>query len=190
MDNGLLLSANDLIGLLAERDRLRVVAALVLGAESIETIREMTGLDYSIILKALQRLTDKGLVVRDESHRYVLLTEAFQLAARVHGEQRHRGDDPDLEPDTPEEEAKVLRTFFRDGRLTKIPVPWAKKLIVFEYLAQQFEPGQRYSESMVNLILGRFHADTAALRRYLVDMGLMDRAGGQYWRSGGRVGGA
>ena len=188
MDKALLLGANDLIGLLAERDRLRVVAALVLGADRIETIRDMTGLDYATISKALQRLMDKGLVEHDESFHYVLLTEAFQLAARMHGEQRARGNEPDLEPDTPEEEAKVLRTFFRDGRLTKIPVPWSKKLIVFEYMAQQFEPGQRYSESMVNLILGRFHADTAALRRYLVDLGLMDRDGGQYWRSGDRVG--
>ena len=38
---------------------------------------------------------------------------------------------------------------------------------------------------MVNLILGRRHQDTAALRRYLVDEGLLDRAEGHYWRSGG-----
>lgn len=43
----------------------------------------------------------------------------------------------------------------------------------------------RYSEQMVNLILGRRHQDTAALRRYLVDEGLLDRAEGHYWRSGG-----
>jgi hypothetical protein len=40
---------------------------------------------------------------------------------------------------------------------------------------------------MVNLILGKRHADTAALRRYLVDEGLLDRAGGEYWRAGGTV---
>jgi hypothetical protein len=40
---------------------------------------------------------------------------------------------------------------------------------------------------MVNLILGKRHADTAALRRHLVDHGFLDRADGQYWRSGGTV---
>jgi hypothetical protein len=30
-------------------------------------------------------------------------------------------------------------------------------------------------------------ADHAALRRYLVDHGLLSRSGGEYWRSGGWV---
>jgi len=31
-----------------------------------------------------------------------------------------------------------------------------------------------------------FYADYAALRRYLVDEGMMSRAEGVYWRTGGR----
>ena len=54
-------------------------------------------------------------------------------------------------------------------------------------LAQEFEPGRRYSEPMVNLMLGKWHEDTAALRRYLVDEGFLDREAGEYWRSGGTV---
>ena len=54
-------------------------------------------------------------------------------------------------------------------------------------LAQEFEPGERYSEAMVNLMLGKWYADTAALRRYLVDEGFLDRDAGQYWRMGGTV---
>ena len=46
---------------------------------------------------------------------------------------------------------------------------------------------RRYSEAMVNLILGQRHPDTAALRRYLVDEGFLDRSDGQYWRSGGSI---
>ena len=40
---------------------------------------------------------------------------------------------------------------------------------------------------MVNLMLGRWHPDTAALRRYLVDEEFLDRAAGEYWRAGGPV---
>jgi hypothetical protein len=56
-----------------------------------------------------------------------------------------------------------------------------------ERLAHEFEPGLRYTEKEVNSILLNFHADYAAIRRYLVDEGLLTRADGSYWRSGGRV---
>jgi hypothetical protein len=36
-------------------------------------------------------------------------------------------------------------------------------------------------------LLAVWHPDVAALRRYLVDGGLLTRAGGVYWRSGGYV---
>jgi hypothetical protein len=36
-------------------------------------------------------------------------------------------------------------------------------------------------------VFGALHPDYAALRRYLVDEELMDRAGGEYWRIGGPV---
>jgi hypothetical protein len=62
-------------------------------------------------------------------------------------------------------------------------------LVILDWLAQSFEPGRRYSEAMVNLVLGQRHADTAALRRYMVDEGLLDREAGEYWRSGGTVAG-
>ena len=54
-------------------------------------------------------------------------------------------------------------------------------------LALEFEPGMRYPEREVNQILRRFHPDYAALRRYLVDEGLLSRGEGEYWRSGGPV---
>jgi hypothetical protein len=79
----------------------------------------------------------------------------------------------------------VLRAFVRNGRLISIPAARSKRLVVLDLVAQEFEPGRRYSESTVNLILGRFHADVAALRRYLVDEGLMERERGEYWRAGG-----
>lgn len=79
----------------------------------------------------------------------------------------------------------VLRAFVTDGRLTALPTKHAKRMIILDWLAQSFEPGVTYSEASVNLILGQRHADTAALRRYLVDEGFLDRADGRYWRAGG-----
>ena len=85
--------------------------------------------------------------------------------------------------------AKVFAASVRDGRITQIPSSRTKRLVLLDWLAQDFEVGRRYSESMVNLILGKRHPDTAAWRRYLVDEAFLSRETGEYWRSGGSVDG-
>lgn len=81
---------------------------------------------------------------------------------------------------------KVLKAFFNeDGSLHTIPSKHAKLLVVLDRLSQEFEPGQRYEEPEVNLVLRRVHPDYAALRRYLVENGFLTREAGIYWRSGG-----
>ncbi len=79
----------------------------------------------------------------------------------------------------------IVRRFVRAGRLEVIPARLGKRRRVLDWLAQQFEPGKVYPEATVNVVLGRFHPDFAALRRYLVDEGFMERRGGFYWRAGG-----
>ena len=172
----------ELVGLLADDDRRRVIAALVLGAANDRAVRRESGLDARAAGRAVQRLVDAGLVVRSDDGILHLLAEAFALAARAEAER----NPTQLEyQDEPAEIAKVLRAFVRDGRLVSIPVVHAKRLIVLDWLVQRFEPGRRYSEQMVNLMLGKAHADTAALRRYLVDEDLLSRENGEYWRTGG-----
>jgi hypothetical protein len=81
---------------------------------------------------------------------------------------------------------KVIRAFVdEDGRIMSIPAKLGKRLLLLDWLAQDFEPGRRYTDAMVNLLIGQRHPDTAALRRYLVDHDFMDRANGVYWRTGG-----
>jgi hypothetical protein len=75
--------------------------------------------------------------------------------------------------------------FWRGERLKAIPAARSKRLEVLDHLAQSFEPGRTYTEAEVNGVLSRFHEDYASLRRYMVDDGLLDRAEGKYWRSGG-----
>ena len=87
---------------------------------------------------------------------------------------------------------RILTTFMKDGRIVQIPRQHAKRRVLLDLLAQEFEPGVRYSEREVNEVLARYHPDTAALRRYLVDGEFMERdptAGGTsaYWRAGGTV---
>ncbi len=82
----------------------------------------------------------------------------------------------------------VLRAFLdSSGRLRQIPSKHSKRLVILDLLAGEFEPGHRYDEAEVNRRLRAYHDDVAALRRYLVDEGFLDRAAGVYWRSGGTV---
>ncbi len=83
--------------------------------------------------------------------------------------------------------ARALAPFVRGQQLVSIPVKQAKRLLVLDWLAQDFEPGHRYSEASVNDLLRAHHPDTAALRRYLVDYGFLDRSAGEYWRCGGSI---
>lgn len=81
---------------------------------------------------------------------------------------------------------RVLAHFLdAEGRLHTIPSKQAKLRVVLDHLAQQFEPGRKYPEAEVNEVLARFHADVAALRRYLVEGQFLTRDSGVYWRSGG-----
>lgn len=68
-----------------------------------------------------------------------------------------------------------------------MPTRRAKRLVVLDEVAQRFELGRTYPEHEVNTVLAPIHPDVPALRRYLVDEGLLSRDGGVYWRTGGSV---
>ena len=82
----------------------------------------------------------------------------------------------------------VLRAFLDgEGRLVSIPTKLSKRLVILDHIAQELEIGVRYTEPEVNKIMHRFHPDHAALRRYLVEQGFLERRDGEYWRAGGTV---
>jgi hypothetical protein len=171
-----------LVGLLADPVRLRVVAALALGAGSIEDVATASGLPLKDVALAARRLARAGLVTRD-GHALGLRAELFGAAARAAAE---AAPPPQPLSDDPAEDA-VLSAFVRDGRLTSIPVQLSKRRVVLDHIVRVFEPGLRYPEREVNALLAVWHPDVAALRRYLVDEGMLSREAGLYWRTGGRV---
>jgi hypothetical protein len=176
--------AATIVGLLADDERRRVFAALVLGGSTLDEVRAATGLTSRRAATALGRLVAGDLVVRSDRGEHVLLGEAFRLAAVAAAQAR---PPPDPIDDVPEDDARILRRYFQGGRLTQIPSQLSRRRVVLDRLAQEFDVGSRYTERQVNAILRRFHEDVASLRRFLVDEGFLDRAAGEYWRSGGSV---
>ena len=80
------------------------------------------------------------------------------------------------------ETQKTMDRFVKDGRLCQLPKKHAPRLVILSWLAESFEPGQRYPETRVNAMLDGHALDYAALRRLLVDYGFLARDQGIYWR--------
>ena len=64
-----------------------------------------------------------------------------------------------------------------------MPASPEDKRKVLEHIVKRFETGRDYEEPEVNIVLAQIDRDAASLRRYLVDAGLMTRAGGRYRRT-------
>jgi hypothetical protein len=175
---------DDILRALADPERLRIAGALAAGDAAAASLAGSLGLPVARVRKHLTRLTAAGAArLQPDRRTYRLDPETLRWAAEQVGPPREAG--LALGAANEDEEA-VLRAFFRDGRLTELPMKASKRRIVLERIAIEFEPGVRYAKE-VNVIVGRFWRDHAALRRYLVDEGFLDREAGVYWRAGGRV---
>jgi hypothetical protein len=170
------------IGSLGSPLRLRVLAAVILGAGTDAEVGAATGLDARASHRELDRLVAAGLVDEDREGRFVARLDELAGAARSVAK-LSAGAEAVAPAETPEE--KVRRTFLKDGRLVSIPSQRSKRLVILDVLAQEFEPGERYPEKEVNRRLRAWHPDHAALRRFLVDEGFMEREHGEYRRAGG-----
>lgn len=97
------------------------------------------------------------------------------ITARL--DRMHQAHDALTSGDDPE-----ITTFFKQGRLVELPRSPVRRRAVLMQVAQLFEEGRAYSEAQVSAILFAIHDDHAALRRYMVDFGILerDRRGMQY----------
>jgi hypothetical protein len=176
---------DDIVRALADPERLAIAGLLARRPGAYDDIREELDLPVKRLRSHLTRLTSAGVLTLDADRRtYRLDVDVLRNAAELVGPPRDAG--LALGAAT-EDEEHVLRTFFRNGRLTEIPMKRGKRRIVLGRIALEFEPGRHYDEKEVNVIVGAFFNDHAALRRYLVDEGFLDRDHGVYWRAGGRV---
>jgi DNA-binding HxlR family transcriptional regulator len=170
---------------LADASRLKIVGLLAQQPHTVEELAAMLNLRPSTVSHHLSKLTEAGLVsARPESYYnvYRLEKSALEQAAR-----RLRAQDPFPSATSGTEagayERKVWHDFLTpEGRLKTIPAQRKKLDIILRRLAQEFQPGVRYPEKLVNEILKNYHDDTARLRRELIGARLLQREHGEYWR--------
>lgn len=167
-------SCGDIVGLLAEPARRAAFAALVLGARTVGAVSEQTGLTPKATAGALRRLVDGKVVSEDRAtNTYTLVDNAFRRAvqAEVRVAGRSGGDG--------------AGAYFRRGRITTIPGDAEVRARVLAVVVDTFTPGEVYPEARVNALCGEWFDDWVALRRALVDEGLLKRnqAGTAYERA-------
>jgi hypothetical protein len=176
--------AADFVRVAADRTRLAVLGRLARSPATAAEVVATTGLAEAQVRRALGRLAAAGLV--GEEAGVFRLDEAAlrEVAASV---SRMEPPHPAVMAGLSEEEATVVGRFFRGSRLVEIPAAESKRRAVLRVLVDEFEPGRYYAEAEVRRILERFHPDHAALRRHLVEEGMLVRQNlsRTYWRGGG-----
>jgi len=169
---------------LADRSRLAIVNSLLERSHYVEELAKRHALAASTVSFHLRKLERAGLVHSRKEQYYVVVaandavfdTTLRQIVAAT-------PDSRQLQDRRIEEyRRKVLESFFRHGRLEKLPAQHKKRLIVLEQFARRFEPQRRYSEQEVTALVQPLFADYCTIRRLLVDEGLVRREGSTYWR--------
>ena len=151
---------------LADTRRLEIAGLVGVEPLSANQLSERLGMKPSEAQHHLEQLTAAGLAHK-EGDLYRLDSQALEkLSRQVLAQSRP----PAAEYEGDEFTVKTLRAYLSpDGTLKAIPTQQKKLMVILNHLVKSFEPGVQYPEAQVNQMLRRYHDDTAALRRYMVD---------------------
>ena len=168
---------------LADTSRLQIITGLMREPMYVELIAERLALSPSTVSFHLKKLEASGLVTAKKEQYYTVYTlNAPLLDSTLRS--LLTPDDAEQSVEAKREAAyrqKVIDSFFEYGKLKNIPAQRKKRLIILDEIAANFEPGKRYPEREVNLIISDFFDDFCTLRRELIVEGLMERDHNIYW---------
>lgn len=171
---------------LADQSRLAIVTSLLERPHYVEELAQRHDLAPSTVSFHLRKLEKAGLVHGTKEQYYAVFRANDGMFATTLREivSAHPVGKEQQEGRMEEYRRKVLATFFRNGRLEKLPAQHKKRLIVLEQFALRFEPGRRYGEQEVTGLIVPLFDDYCIIRRLLVDEALIRREGSEYWREG------
>ncbi len=170
--------AKELMKILSDDTRLAIVNILYRSDSYVELIASKLGITEATVCYHLKKMEQAGLVSCSRSQFYII----YSLNKEILGK---RLDELIIQPNAAEDSEEkyrlsVIKAFFKNGRLVKIPVQQKKRLIVLEEIADHFERGRSYDEKEVSEKLKEFHEDYCYLRRSMIEFGIMERENGIY----------
>ncbi len=165
------MTPDELVGLVAEPARLRLLAAVALGARTDAQTASASGLTGRDAAVARRRLADAGVIVAGPDG-WTVDYPALRRAAR------------DSRPPAEDDDGS-LRPFVVGRQLRSMPAQAQRRRSVLHHVATTtFAAGQQYAEVAVDERLKAWctggTVDHAALRRYLVEGGHLVRGSGIY----------
>ena len=169
---------------LSDRSRLQILKSLALEDMYVERLAERLGLTPPTISFHLKKLADAGAVKSYKTQYYTMYAlEKSVFMTSILDLIQEKSDEAELQKQRDEAyRKKVIDTFFEYGKLKSIPMQKKKERIILEEIVKSFEPGHRYTEREVNIILADFHDDFCTLRRDMIGEKLLARDHQIYWR--------
>ena len=173
-----------IIKALADSSRLMLINALIEKPQYVEELSERLNLAASTVSFHLKKL-EKANLVRKEKEQYYVMFHVNHQALDMSLQDLVAVED--IEKAVQEERIqqykdKVIRAFFKNGKLQNMPAQHKKRWIVLEEFGKHFEQGRTYSEQEVNTIISAMYEDYCTVRRELVDERVLVRDGSSYWR--------
>ena len=169
---------------LADKSRLQILQSLAMEDMYVERLAERLSVTPSTVSFHLKKLAEVGLVRSYRTQYYAMYAlNREMLEAKMIDLIRQEPGEADAQARRDEAyRQKVLAAFFEYGKLKSIPAQKKKERIVLEELVRAFEPGRKYTEREVNIILADVYDDFCTLRRDMIGEGLLCRESGVYWR--------
>lgn len=168
---------------LADSSRLVVFHSLLVKPQYVEEIATRVKLSPSTVSFHLKKLEQAGLVEKRKDQYYAVYSANADITGKTLGELVTFKNPEDYLQDERirKYEEKVIKTFFKDGRLTHLPKQLKKKMIILEKFKKQFQPNKQYPEREVNAVIGEYYDDYCTIRRLFIEHGIMTRFDGIYW---------
>jgi hypothetical protein len=169
---------------LADESRLKILSFLANQECSVEELAVLLKLREPTISHHLAKLKEVNLVVmRPEGNTRLYQLDGGTLQSVTRDILTPENiaswvEDKDIEA----WERKILHTYIEGDRLKEIPSSRKKRFIILKWLANKFEVGLQYPETLVDETLKRYYPDVDSIKQELIDYQLMQRENGIYWR--------
>lgn len=159
--------------------RVKIIKVLLQKNSYVEELAHLTGLTPATISFHLKKMERANIVKASKEQYYVNYSIDKKLFEKTLGSFFEKTDvDESIEID--KYKNKVIKSFFKYGKLKQIPVQRKKRRIVLEHILKEFKKEKEYLEKEVNLIIADFHDDFCTLRREMICEKLMERKKGVY----------
>lgn len=167
---------------LADSSRLLIINSLLEKAQYVEELAARLNLAASTVSFHLKKMEKAGLLKKKKDQYYMVFELNQDLFNKTLKEFISFAN---IEKYVQDERIntyrnKVIHTFFRNGKLEKLPAQHKKRWIILEELASRFSDKKIYNEAEVDNMISEVFDDYCTIRRYFIEEKIMTRKNGKY----------